>query len=492
MNNEGRHINRLIFFAWNLIMVVLAIGYVLEMLRGSDRWLIYVTFLMSAWIPLIIGDIFYFRNKEDPRFKYIAAYGYLFFYVYALMWGKNLLMFIYIVPILSALFVTNEYKLLRNVGIITVMALVAKMVQVIFIWKELERHNMEDIMIYVFLLPLTMFLAYSASKTSSTIFSNKIKKIEEHEHQMEELLNHIYDFNEGIHKTIDNIYDEVTVMADRAGPINSNIEGIVQSSIHTASSINRQKEMTNSIQQSIDDAARLSAEISKLTQNSDENIRQGMKNMKALSTSAKSTKESIDTVKVRMEDLNKKAEEAKDIIDIINEVAEQTNLLALNASIEAARAGEAGRGFAVVASEINSLANQTKNATESIGSLINGLKSDASTANASVDVVTEISEKQNNLIFETEESFNVINASMKQVTDNVERQKNQMEEMKNSNLAIVASIDDIAQSSEMMMINSDSTKALTIENSENTEEVKGLLGQISSDLRDFEQERLKN
>ena len=492
MGNEERRVNRLIFAAWNIIMVVLVIGYVLEMLRGTDRWLIYITFIMAAWIPLIIGDIFYFRNKEDPRFKYIALYGYSFFYVYALMWGKNLMMLIYIIPILSALFVANEYKLIRNIAIITILSTVAKMVQVIFIWQELENYNMEDVMILSFLLPLTMTLAYMASKTSASIYSEKLTKIEEHEHQMEELIDHIYDFNEGIHKTIDNIYDEVKVMADRAGPINQNIEGIVQSSIHTADSINRQKEMTNAIQQSISDAVELSVQISDLTNVSDENIRLSMGHMKSLSAGARSTKESIDTVKSRMDELNKKAEEAKDIIDIINEVAEQTNLLALNASIEAARAGEAGRGFAVVASEINSLANQTKNATESISNLINSLKSDASYASTSVDVVTDISEKQNKLIFETEESFKIIDDNMRQVTANVNRQKNQMEEMKNANLTIVSSIDDISQSTDMMTINSDSTKVLTMENSENTDEVKGLLGQISSDLREFENERLKS
>ncbi len=68
--------------------------------------------------------------------------------------------------------------------------------------------------------------------------------------------------------------------------------------------------------------------------------------------------------------LDKSAREIETVIGLISSIAARTNLLALNATIESARAGEAGKGFAVVASEVKQLADQTAQATESIGQQI--------------------------------------------------------------------------------------------------------------------------
>jgi len=76
--------------------------------------------------------------------------------------------------------------------------------------------------------------------------------------------------------------------------------------------------------------------------------------------------------------LNAAAQAMSGIVQLIGDITGQINLLALNATIESARAGEAGRGFAVVAAEVKNLANQAKQATDTISGEIGALNNVAS------------------------------------------------------------------------------------------------------------------
>ncbi|MCH5273993.1 MAG: hypothetical protein J1E35_09995 [Lachnospiraceae bacterium] len=90
---------------------------------------------------------------------------------------------------------------------------------------------------------------------------------------------------------------------------------------------------------------------------------QAVDSMKDIEKAANMTGESIDNLEQGITEISGFAAE-------ISGITGQTNLLALNASIEAARAGEHGRGFTVVAEEVRTLAERSKQLSDSITAVI--------------------------------------------------------------------------------------------------------------------------
>lgn len=72
--------------------------------------------------------------------------------------------------------------------------------------------------------------------------------------------------------------------------------------------------------------------------------------------------------------LSEKTQAIGEIITSVNDISERSHLLALNAAIEAAAAGEQGRSFAVVAAEMKTLADQAKDATGQVRSILGDIQ----------------------------------------------------------------------------------------------------------------------
>lgn len=122
---------------------------------------------------------------------------------------------------------------------------------------------------------------------------------------------------------------------------------------------------------------------------------------------------SFNNVSEKIKGFGKQLSQINEITNLINIIADQTNLIALNASIEAARAGEFGRGFTVVAEEIRKLAEQSKESSANINSLIKSVSRES-------ELVTDISEDMNDRLNEEMDIITKSVDSFKDIIVNIE------------------------------------------------------------------------
>lgn len=108
--------------------------------------------------------------------------------------------------------------------------------------------------------------------------------------------------------------------------------------------------------------------------------REGIKAVQSTTRTMDHIREQVEEVAETIVTLSERAQAVGEIISTVNEIAEQSNLLALNASIEAAEAGEDGNRFSVVANEMKNLADQAKECTVQVRTILSDIQKGINTS----------------------------------------------------------------------------------------------------------------
>ena len=290
----------------------------------------------------------------------------------------------------------------------------------------------------------------------------------------------ISDVARGVNEDIVKAEESLSEILGESEGINDSLTGISEGINANKDAISSQSSQTQDIQEIISDTGEKSRTIMESTADTRDAAEKGADAVKQLSDQVDRAIDFGSQMKSSVMSLKDKSEEVREINDLILAITSQTNLLALNASIEAARAGEAGRGFAVVADEIRALAEQTKDATEKITSVLDGLTHDADDVAMKADQSVEIAGNQKEAAALASGQFEAVCDGVSTLDKDARRINELVENLEGANSGIADNVSSLSASSEQISASTKEAAEISTRNVELIANFQTLMAEIST------------
>jgi methyl-accepting chemotaxis protein len=185
----------------------------------------------------------------------------------------------------------------------------------------------------------------------------------------------------------ENLRAQILALVEGANVLGSAASEIVASTSQLAASASQSaaavSETTTTVEE-VRQTAQLASQKAKLVADSAQRAAQssqsGRKSTEDVAAGMERIRQQMDAIAASMGRLSEQSQTIGQIIATVEDLATQSNLLAVNAAIEAAKAGEQGKGFAVVAQEVKSLAEQSRQATSQVRTILGDIQKATSAA----------------------------------------------------------------------------------------------------------------
>ena len=372
-NKLAAQVMQFTFLFLTLVLILNLVG-----VFTVDNGVMIIAYVIGT-IVLIIPSLLIMKFKVNTGIvKYLVVTGAVVLVTLLSITLTRHVVVFYVYPIAIA----SLYFSKRLNVVATVMTVVGVSVgQVVaFFLPTVQDHNFVDMhgVIIFGVIPRALILIALATifTTLGTRTSKILSQLMGAEEQ-ERILKNMQEMKDNAMKTSAALYDMVTELSGitetsmQANELitqenDSLLLSVTENTAEAETTNQRMQEITekiNSLSKLNHETALLTGQIEVNTNENQSRMEEATENMEQIFLSTGECKQIISA-------LGDASQEIMGIVQTITSISSRTGILALNATIEAARAGEHGKGFAVVAGEIQKLSEQTKSATEHIGTIV--------------------------------------------------------------------------------------------------------------------------
>jgi methyl-accepting chemotaxis protein len=177
-----------------------------------------------------------------------------------------------------------------------------------------------------------------------------------------------------LRQQIGGIVEAATVLGSAASEIVASTAQLASGASESAAAVSETTTTVEEIRQTTQLASQKAKAVADSAQKAVQVSNSGRKSTEDVTAGMNRIRTQMEAIAESMMRLSEQTQTIGQIIASVEDLSVQSNLLAVNAAIEAAKAGEHGRGFAVVAQEVKSLAEQSRQATDRVRTILSDIQ----------------------------------------------------------------------------------------------------------------------
>lgn len=463
------------------IDIILAFGFISEYIKGKRTLTYLMVILGFIVIAMLISIILYKKKQDNEYIKHILFSSSMVIYAVTMFTSVFPIVFVFAFPL------TLVYCLYSDKKMTYVHTAIIFLLNVIHVLLRVKAGQVSDADTTNYTMQIGTMIMYSfsivkvvqVSKGIKNDSDSAMKKVVLSQQHQNEILEDVTKSVEVLNKNTIEVNDIVNNLEQSSRSVSLGVEEIAKGAEMASLNIRLQTSMVDEINNKISQASVTSKEMQMSSETIYKTVASGMKIAKELYNISEevnyTNKETFQLSNI----LKEKTNEVISINDMMASISEQTNLLALNAAIEAARVGEAGRGFNVVADEIRKLAEQSKEFSNNINSIVNELYDETNKMVGNITLINEKNEIQNNKVKETNDMLSNINNASKEIAVKSQYVCDSINEILSVNESMVTSISKVSTVSNETMLSSKEAAAMTSEHINMAERAKKLVKELT-------------
>lgn len=455
-----------------------------------DKGIMTIAYITGS-IMLIIPSLLIMKFKLNSSFvKYIVVTGAVSFVTLLSITLTYHVVVIYVYPIaIASLYFSKKLNMVS--AVMTVVGVSVGQI-VAFLLQTLPDDNfteMKGVIIYgiipraLILIALAAIFTTLGSRTSAML-SNLMGAEEQ-----ERILKQMQDMKNSAIKTSAVLCDmvselsEITESSMQANElITQETDTLLGGATDNSFAVENTNQKMQSIMERIIHLSELNHETALLTGQIELKTRENQSLMEEATDNMEQIFQSTSECKQIISMLGEASQEIIGIVQTIASISSRTGILALNATIEAARAGEHGKGFAVVAEEIQKLSEQTKSATEHIGTIVRDVVCNTDKAVASMEQNTIYTQNGMESIRKANESALTITVSNGELVKQIHEIDEMAEVIRKNSGEVADAMEKVSYNTKQNCTAVEQISAATQENSAGMSSLSGFVEQIRENV----------